>query len=64
VTGIGLFDPDGPDGLDAYRRLLLMQVLEPVSLWLLAFAALPLSHRRENHRDVRKTSIHSDCRRP
>jgi hypothetical protein len=48
ITGYGIFDPDGPGGLDAYSRAFLMQIPEPCTLGLLSAAALAaiLSRRR------------------
>jgi hypothetical protein len=55
VTGIGLFDPDGPGGQDAYDRMFLMQVQvpEPGSILCsisLAFTTLACERRRFNYR--------------
>lgn len=47
VTGVGLFDSDGPGGADPYTRVFLMQVPEPAALaFLAAFVPFTRTLRR------------------
>lgn len=46
ISGLGQYDPDGPGGLDAYRRLFLMQIPEPATMALVALGGLGALVRR------------------
>jgi uncharacterized membrane protein len=46
IAGIGLYDPDGAGGADAYERLFSLQIPEPASMVLLALGGLALLKRR------------------
>ena len=47
LTGVGLYDPDGDGGVDAYERMFLMQVPEPLAGLPILCAGLALRRRRD-----------------
>jgi hypothetical protein len=48
ITGVGMYDPDGEGGQDAYQRLFLLQLPEPSALGAIALGLCGLLWRRRS----------------